>query len=104
MSLCKKLQMIPIAEAIRIDGTVVIIFADGRKMIFNKDDITRILTEPEVVKAPIKGELEDVQQQQPAEIGKPARGRTSRVSVDLLSKSRTSAASASRDAEEKKGS
>lgn len=45
VSLCKKLGAIPIAEAIRLDGTVVIVVADGRKLTFLKDDITRTLTE-----------------------------------------------------------
>jgi hypothetical protein len=48
VSLCKKIVEVPIAEAIRLDGTVVIITADGRKLIFSKDDITRILTGPAV--------------------------------------------------------
>ena len=46
VSLCKKLNTVPVAEAIRPDGTVVIVVADGRKLVFNKDDITRTLTEP----------------------------------------------------------
>jgi hypothetical protein len=61
VSLCKKLNTMPLAEAIRLDGTVVIVVADGRKLTFSKDDtvraaataaspvrdgITRTLTEP----------------------------------------------------------
>ena len=57
-SLCRKLGETPIKERIEPDGIVVIIFADGRKMKFGKDDITRILTEPAIHKEPIKGELE----------------------------------------------
>jgi hypothetical protein len=46
--LAGKLHATPIAEAIRIDGTVVIVFEDGRKLTFDKDAITRTLTEPEI--------------------------------------------------------
>ena len=45
-SLCKKLNAVPVAEAIRLDGTVVIVVEDGRKLVFDKDGITRTLTEP----------------------------------------------------------
>jgi hypothetical protein len=41
VSLCKKLQAIPVAEAVRLDGTVVIVVADGRKLTFSKDDTVR---------------------------------------------------------------
>jgi hypothetical protein len=47
--LAEKLRGKPIAEAIRIDGTVVIVFEDGRKLTFDKDAITRTLTEPEII-------------------------------------------------------
>ena len=45
VSLCRKLNAIPVAETLRPDGTVVIVVADGRKLTFLKDDITRTLTE-----------------------------------------------------------
>jgi hypothetical protein len=47
-SLCKKLNAIPISEADRLntDGVYVIVVADGRKLRFTRDDITRTLTEP----------------------------------------------------------
>ena len=97
VSLCKKLHAIPIAESIRLDGTVVIVVADGRKLTFFKDDITRTLTEPVgqggvTVRAASTAALSERD-------GKP---RTSRASIDLLRKSRASAASASRDAEGRK--
>jgi len=44
--LAEKMRAVPIAESIKLDGTVVIIFEDGRKIIFDRDDITRTLTEP----------------------------------------------------------
>ena len=49
VSLCKKLRAIPIAESNRLktDGVLVIVVADGRKLSFTKDDITRTLTEPD---------------------------------------------------------
>ncbi len=43
--LAEKVHGNPIAETIRIDGTVVIVFEDGRKLTFDKDAITRTLTE-----------------------------------------------------------
>ena len=46
VKLAEKLGRKPIAEAIRLDGTVVIVFENGQKMIFDKDAITRTLTEP----------------------------------------------------------
>jgi hypothetical protein len=51
VSLCKKLNAIPIAESDRLktDGVLVIVVADGRKLTFSKDDITRTLTEPDPV-------------------------------------------------------
>ncbi len=53
VSLCKKLRAIPIAESDRLktDGVLVIVVEDGRKLTFSKDDITRTLTEPEIVGA-----------------------------------------------------
>jgi hypothetical protein len=49
VSLCKKLHTVPIAESdrLKIDGRLVIVVADGRKLSFTKDDITRTLTEPD---------------------------------------------------------
>jgi hypothetical protein len=47
--LAGKLHSKPVAEFIRLDGTVVIVFEDGRKLTFDKDAITRTLTEPEVI-------------------------------------------------------
>ena len=49
VSLCKKLHALPIAENDRLktDGVLVIVVADGRKLSFTKDDITRTLTEPD---------------------------------------------------------
>ena len=44
--LAEKLHGKPIAENIRSDGTVVIVFEDGRKLTFDRDAITRTLTEP----------------------------------------------------------
>lgn len=48
MKLCEKLHETPIKDRIELDGTVVIIFADGRKRKFDRDEITRTLTEPEI--------------------------------------------------------
>jgi hypothetical protein len=53
--LAEKVGGIPIAEAIRLDGTVVIIFQDGRKLTFAKDDITRTLTESSAANADASG-------------------------------------------------
>jgi hypothetical protein len=38
---------VPVAEVIRLDGTVVIVVEDGRKLTFFKDDITRTLSMPD---------------------------------------------------------
>lgn len=46
--LAEKMRAVPVAESIKLDGTVVIIFEDGRKIIFDKDAITRTLTEPAI--------------------------------------------------------
>jgi hypothetical protein len=64
MKLCEKLHETPIKERIELDGTVVIIFADGRKRIFGKDDITRTLTEPAIANPETPG-LEDAGQALP---------------------------------------
>ena len=64
VSLCKKLGAIPIAESDRLktDGVLVIVVADGRKLKFTKDDITRTLTEPDPTtpKQAIVDKLDDV--------------------------------------------
>jgi hypothetical protein len=48
VKLAEKLHANPIAERIYPDGLVVIVFEDGRKLSFDRDDITRTLTEPEL--------------------------------------------------------
>ena len=44
--LAAKLNLTPIAESIHPDGTVVFVAQEGGKFTFDKDDITRTLTEP----------------------------------------------------------
>lgn len=63
VSLCKKLNAVPLAEAIRLDGTVVIVVADGRKLTFGKDDITRTLAgpDPESPKTVVVDQLDGAQ-------------------------------------------
>jgi glucan-binding YG repeat protein len=48
MKLAEKVGGKPIAESIRSDGTVVVVFEDGRKIVFDKDAITRTLTEQKI--------------------------------------------------------
>jgi hypothetical protein len=62
-SLCKKLNAIPLAESDRLktEGVLVIVVADGRKLKFTNDDITRTLTEPDPAapKSAVVDTLED---------------------------------------------
>ena len=46
VKLAEKLHLHPIAEHIYPDGHIVIVFEEGAKMSFDKDAITRTLTEP----------------------------------------------------------